>query len=118
MAFYSTWDWNRNAWRVYRTPETVSVGDDPKPPRPSPLNILGADPDTQVRPLPAGATFIGYDHIARGEIRRAADVSALGDSEGGRGLRDAALIALGAVGAIVVLHQLDAGVRRNARRRR
>lgn len=103
MALYSTWDWNKNAWRVYRTPETVSVGDDPKPPRPSGLGPLGADPDTGVRPLPSGAKFIGYDHVARGEIRRAVTLGGLGDSDLSSGpMRDILLVATGACAAIVL----------------
>jgi hypothetical protein len=102
MAFFSTWDWNKNAWRIYRTPETVSVGDDPTPPRPTGLNVLGADPDAGVRPLPANAAFVGYDHMARGEIRRAAGVGGLGDASSDSSLmRDAGLILLGAAGAMV-----------------
>jgi hypothetical protein len=70
MAFFSVWDWNRNAWRIYQTPTSVSVGDDPAAPKPSVSNPIGADPDTQVKPLPPGAKLIGYEHLARGEIRR------------------------------------------------
>jgi hypothetical protein len=78
MALYSTWDWNRNAYRVYQTPTPVSVGDDPVSPKPSITSALGADPDTQVNVLPSGAKFMGYSHMARGEIRRASN--GLGDS--------------------------------------
>lgn len=82
MALYSIWDWNRNAYRVYSTPRTVSVGDDPIPPRPS-ASSLGANPDTDVKPLPAGAKFVGYSHIARGEIRRERrGIGDLGDDAG------------------------------------
>lgn len=70
MALYSVWDWNRNAYRVYSTRRPVSVGDDPIPPRPSGLSALGADPDEHIKPLPSGARFEGYSHLARGEIRR------------------------------------------------
>lgn len=70
MAFFSVWDWNRNAWRIYQTSTPVSVGDDPAAPKPSMNNPIGADPDTQVKQLPPGATVVGYDHLARGEIRR------------------------------------------------
>lgn len=77
MALYSVWDWNRNAYAIYRTSSPVSVGDDPLPHRGSD-SVLGADPDSGVKPLPSGARFVGYDHLARGEIRRRS--SALGDS--------------------------------------
>lgn len=70
MALYSVWDWDRNAYAVYRTPQRVSVGDDPIPPRPSGISVLGASPDDDVKPLPVGAKLVGYDHFARGEIRR------------------------------------------------
>jgi len=72
MALYSVWDWNRNAYRVYATNTPVSVGDDPKPPKPLDIGPIGADPDTDVNVLPANAKFVGYDHLARGEIRRPA----------------------------------------------
>lgn len=70
MALYSVWDWERNTWGIYSTPDHVSVGDDPKPPKPSEVHVIGADPDTQAKPLPPGARFVGYDHMARGEVRR------------------------------------------------
>lgn len=70
MAFYSVWDWSRNAWRIYETPASVSVGDDPVAPKPTPISPIGADPDTQVKPLPSGARLVGYEHLARGEVRR------------------------------------------------
>lgn len=70
MALYSVWDWDRNAYRVYATDTPVSVGDDPKPPKPANVGPIGADPDTDVKPLPAGARLIGYEHLPRGEIRR------------------------------------------------
>lgn len=70
MALYSVWDWDRNAYRVYATNAPVSVGDDPKPPKPSNIGPIGADPDTDVKPLPVGAKLIGYEHLPRGEIRR------------------------------------------------
>lgn len=70
MALYSVWDWNRNAYRVYATRRPVSVGDDPIPPRPGGLSPLGADPDQHLKPLPSGVKFLGYSHLARGELRR------------------------------------------------
>lgn len=70
MALYSVWDWDRNAYRVYSTKTPVSVGDDPIPPKPSGLSALGADPDTHLKALPSGAKFMGYSHLARGELRR------------------------------------------------
>jgi hypothetical protein len=73
MALYSVWDFDRNSWAVYRDGKTVSVGDDPTPPRPRNISPLGADPDTQVNSLPAGANFVGYDHMCRGEVRRRGD---------------------------------------------
>ena len=71
MAMYSVWDWNRNAWRIYSSSTPVSVGDDPTPPRPTNISPIGANPDTDVKPLPSGVKFMGYDHLARGEVRRA-----------------------------------------------
>jgi len=79
MAFYSVWDWNKNAYRVYATNAPVSVGDDPTPPKPLGIGPIGADPDTDAKPLPAGARFVGYSHMARGEIRRLPN-SILGDN--------------------------------------
>lgn len=70
MALYSVWDWNRNSYRVYSTPQPVSVGDDPIPPRPKGISAIGADPDVHVKPLPSGAKMVGYSHMPRGEIRR------------------------------------------------
>lgn len=69
MALYSVWDFDRNSWAVYRDDRTVSVGDDPKSPRPRPVSPIGADPDTQMNPLPSDAKFVGYDHMCRGEVR-------------------------------------------------
>lgn len=69
MALYSVWDWDRNVYRVYRDDVPVSVGDDPKPPKPSKVGPIGADPDTQIKSLPSGAKFLGYDQMAHGEIR-------------------------------------------------
>ena len=69
MALYSVWDWDRNARAVYRDSRTVSVGDDPKPPKPARVSAIGADPDTQLNPLPPGARFVGFDHMCRGEAR-------------------------------------------------
>lgn len=69
MAFFSVWDWPHNAWRIYQTSSPVSVGDDPTPPKPSVSNPIGADPDTQLKPLPPDAKLVGYEHLARGEIR-------------------------------------------------
>jgi len=86
MALYSVWDWNRNSYRVYTTPTPVSVGDDPVPPNPSGTSPIGANPDTDVKPLPPGAKFIGYDHLARGEIRRLpSSFTDLGDDAGSGG---------------------------------
>lgn len=79
MAFYSVWDWNRNSYRVYETRTPVSVGDDPKAPKPSVSNPIGADPDTDANPIPSGARLVGYSHFARGEIRRM-PTSILGDN--------------------------------------
>jgi len=99
MALYSVWDWDRNAYRVYRTRTPVSVGDDPIPPKPRSSSPIGADPDTQIKALPAGAQPIGFSHIARGEIRRTG--GALGGDDGGSSSRwawVAAGVAAGAVG--------------------
>lgn len=82
MALYSVWDWNRNAWAIYRTSTPVSVGDDALPPRPT-TGPIGADPDTQVKPLPRGAKFVEYSHVARGEVRRKPNhLADLGDDAG------------------------------------
>jgi hypothetical protein len=78
MALYSVWDWDRNSWRIYRTKTPVSVGEDALPPKPQGTTALGADPDTHAKPLPAGARFHGYSHVARGEVRRLS--SGMGDS--------------------------------------
>lgn len=86
MALYSVWDWNRNSYRVYSTPTPVSVGDDPVPPKPSGISPIGANPDSDVKPLPPGARFVGYDHLARGEIRRmSSGFGDLGDDAGNGG---------------------------------
>jgi hypothetical protein len=85
MALYSTWDWDRNAWRVHATRTPVSVGDDPIPPRPTGLSVLGADPDSHVKPLPSGARFMGYSHVARGEVRRQAGAMGGVGDDAGRG---------------------------------
>lgn len=69
MALYSVWDWDRNAWQVYQTSKPASVGDDPVSHQPKTFP-LGADPDSGVKPLPRGAKFVRYDHLARGEVRR------------------------------------------------
>lgn len=79
MALYSVWDWDRNVWRVYATKTPVSVGDDPVPPRPMGISPIGADPDLDVKPLPGGARFIGYDPTCRGEVRRDPSGSGMGD---------------------------------------
>lgn len=86
MALYSVWDWNRNSYRVYTTPTPVSVGDDPVPPAPTDVGPIGANPDSDVKPLPPGAKFIGYDLNARGEIRRLpTSFTDLGDDAGSGG---------------------------------
>lgn len=83
MALYSVWDHTRNEYRVYATQRPVSVGDDPLPPRPSRTSVLGADPDQDVKPLPSGTKFMGYSHVARGEIRRlSSGFGDLGDDAG------------------------------------
>lgn len=71
MALYSVWDWDRNTWAVYSSQRPVSVGDDPKPPKPSNVSPIGADPDSQMNQLPSDAKFVGYDHMCRGEVRLA-----------------------------------------------
>jgi hypothetical protein len=70
MALFSAWDWDRNSYRVYQTSDPVSVGDDPKPPKPESRGMLGAVPDLDVKALPPGARFVGHSHQARGEIVR------------------------------------------------
>lgn len=102
MALYSVWDWNRNAWAIYRTRTPVSVGDDAIPPRPT-VGPIGADPDTQVKPLPRGAKFVEFSHVARGEVRRKpSHLADLGDDAGrsGGGIGGVAMFAAGvAVGS-------------------
>lgn len=83
MALYSVWDWNRNAYRIYSTRQPVSVGDDPVPPRPTGLSAIGADPDTHIKPLPAGARLVGHSHLARGEVRRLSGGLGDGGDDGG-----------------------------------
>lgn len=70
MALYSVWDWDKNAYKIYADSTPVSVGDDPKPPKPTGVGPIGADPDTQIKTLPGGTKFMGYDQMAHGEIRR------------------------------------------------
>lgn len=55
---------------MYATPQHVSIGDDPEPPRPSNLNLLGAVPDVDAKIVPRNASFMGYSQIPRGEIVR------------------------------------------------
>jgi len=85
VALYSVWDWDRNAYAVYRTSTPVSVGDDPLPHVARGNSPIGADPDSDVKALPSGARFSGYSHVVRGEVRRKS--SGLGDNgdDGGRG---------------------------------
>lgn len=70
MATYSAWDWNFNRFRVYRDEKPVSIGDDPSPPRPRTLSILGAVPDKDVKILPPTARSVGTSLVAIGEIVR------------------------------------------------
>jgi len=84
MALYSVWDWNRNAWGVYRTNRPASVGDDPLPHRPSGASSIGADPDIHVKALPSGAKFVGYDHTCRGEVRRKTGFLGIGGDDAGQ----------------------------------
>lgn len=70
MALFSAWDWNVNQFRVYATPQIASIGDDPEPPRPTKMSILGAVPDKDVKLLPAGASFRGLSTVPVGEIVR------------------------------------------------
>jgi hypothetical protein len=93
MALYSVWDWDRNAYAIYRTKTPVSVGDDPTPPSsPGPTQGLGADPDVGVKALPRGARRLGYSQVARGEIRRLPrHMGDLGDDAGRSGARSWAM---------------------------
>ncbi len=106
MALYSVWDWDRNAYRIYSTSRTASVGDDPTPPRPTGLAQLGADPDTDVKPLPAGAKLVGYSHIARGEIRRLnrGFFSDLGDDAGAGSSTSWLKLGAAAAGGALAMH--------------
>ena len=106
MALYSVWDWNRNSWRVYETRAPASVGDDPVPPRPAAVSVLGADPDCSVKPLPSGAKFVGQSHMARGEIRRASrGMGDVGDDAGRRAgvLGNGPLMFVGGVAAALAV---------------
>jgi hypothetical protein len=99
MALYSVWDWDRNSWKVYQTRTPVSVGDDALPPKPHGTSVLGADPDTHVKPLPGGAKFHGYSHVARGEIRRSDGILGASGDDGGKPSRPWLMFGLGAVAA-------------------
>jgi len=121
MALYSVWDWNRNVYRVYTTPRHVSVGDDPLPPKPLGISPIGANPDSDVKPLPSGTRFIGYDHFARGEIRRMPSGALdLGDDAGVGGnfwTQPLVMFAAGA-GAVVMYYAWKRKrTQRNGRRR-
>ena len=70
MALFSAWDWNVNQFRIYETPQIASIGDDPEPPRPTKMSILGAVPDKDVKLLPARAAFRGLSATPVGEIVR------------------------------------------------
>lgn len=97
MALYSVWDWDRNNYRIFTTPTPVSVGDDPVPPKPTGISPIGANPDTDIKPLPAGAKFIGHDNLARGEIRRMpGGLTDLGDDAGSGGFWTQPAIMFGA----------------------
>jgi hypothetical protein len=101
VALYSAWDWGRNAWRVYKTNLPVSIGDDPKS-ESRPRHILGGDPDRDTAKLPRDAKFIGYSHLARGEVRRMPDGEGLGAADDkGFWAKPIVLIGLGAVAATV-----------------
>lgn len=119
MALYSVWDWNRNSYRVYTTPTPVSVGDDPTPPKPVGISPIGANPDSDVKPLPPGATFIGYDLFARGEIRRApSSLGDLGDDAGSVWWQQPAVMFVAGVGATVAYYAWwKKRPKRNRRRR-
>lgn len=91
MAKYSAWDWNINKFRVYESVKPVSIGDDPAPPRPRNLSILGAVPDKDVKLLPPAAKSVGTSPVAIGEIVRdprlnTAKDAAAAKSGGGDGL--------------------------------
>lgn len=120
MALYSVWDWNRNSYRVYTTPKHVSVGDDPLPPKPTNISPIGANPDTDVKPLPSGTKFIGYDHLARGEIRRmSGSLFDLGDDAGTGGsfwTQPMVMFVAGA-GVVIVYYAWKKQPKRNRRRR-
>lgn len=91
MATYSAWDWNINAFRVFRDAKPTSIGDDPAPPRPRALSRLGAVPDRDVKVLPPNVHSIGTSRVAIGEIVRdprlnTAKDAAAAKSGGGDGL--------------------------------
>lgn len=93
MATYSAWDWNVNCFRVYKDTKPVSIGDDPSPPRPRTLSILGAVPDKDVKLLPPNARSVGTSPVAIGEIVRDPKLNtprdaAAAKSSGGDGIGD------------------------------
>src|SRR3990172_4825673 len=100
MALFSQWDWSRNAFKIYATNDRVSIGDDPTPPHPTGVNVIGAVPDVDAKPLPRGATFMGYAQVPRGEIVKsegqasARSTYGLGGTGLGNGDDSGALVAL------------------------
>jgi hypothetical protein len=117
MALYSVWDWNRNSYRVFTTPTHVSVGDDPIPPNPSGISSIGANPDTDIKPLPSGAKFIGHDLLARGEIRRMpAGFTDLGDDAGTGGSFWMQPVVMFSAGVLVTVWFMRRRVRANGKR--
>jgi len=118
MALFSAWDWNVNQFRVYETPRPASIGDDPEPPRPTKMSILGAVPDKDVKLLPSGASFRGLSTVPVGEIVRDPRIKnapskifgSSGDGIGGLGAADGAWMAAmpllligGAIAAVIAL---------------
>lgn len=85
MALYSVWNWDQNAYDVYEDRSPVSIGDDPKPPRPAGVHAIGAVPDRDVKPLPSGARFVSRSVVPKGEIVRKGGGGILAAITGGGG---------------------------------
>lgn len=107
MAMYSAWDWNINRFRVYKDTKPVSIGDDPAPPRPRTLSILGAVPDKDVKLLPPNVRSVGTSPVAIGEIVRDPKLNtprdaAAAKSSGGDGIGDFGDAAMSLVPVLLV----------------
>jgi len=111
VATYSAWDWNINAYRVYKDARPVSIGDDPTPPRPKGVSVLGAVPDRDVKLIPPGAKQVGTSVVAVGEIAKDPRLNlakgagggggdGLGSFSGGTSLMPVILVGVAVVAAV------------------